>query len=121
MKIYRSRNGVVCGVCRGIAGYFDLSVFWIRTILVLLLLLTGLWPVAGIYLAAALIMKPGPVRPVHSEDEQGCFDTHGGSRRRALQSARSRYERLEGRIRRMEDEVTGREFGWKRKIRSSRS
>ena len=29
--LYRSRNGVILGVCRGIADYFDLSAFWIRT------------------------------------------------------------------------------------------
>ena len=28
--LYRSRNGVLLGVCRGIADYFDFSVFWIR-------------------------------------------------------------------------------------------
>ena len=30
--LYRSRDGMLAGVCRGIADYFDLSVFWLRAI-----------------------------------------------------------------------------------------
>ncbi|MCJ7776670.1 MAG: PspC domain-containing protein, partial [Desulfobulbaceae bacterium] len=30
--LYRSRNGIILGVCRGVAEYFDFSVFWARTI-----------------------------------------------------------------------------------------
>ncbi|HHP7233096.1 MAG TPA: PspC domain-containing protein, partial [Desulfobacterales bacterium] len=33
--LYRSRNGVILGVCRGIADHFDFSVFWIRLFAVL--------------------------------------------------------------------------------------
>ena len=28
--MYRSRSGVVSGVCRGLAEYYDFSVFWLR-------------------------------------------------------------------------------------------
>ena len=30
--LYRSRNGAILGVCRGLAEYFDFSVFWARAI-----------------------------------------------------------------------------------------
>ena len=43
--LYRSRQGVVFGVCRGLAEYFDFSVFWARAIALVLLFVTGLWPV----------------------------------------------------------------------------
>ena len=42
--LYRSRNGIIFGVCRGLAEYFDFSVFWVRMIAVILLFVTGLWP-----------------------------------------------------------------------------
>lgn len=58
--MYRSRNGMVAGVCRGIAEYFDVSVFWTRTIAVFMLLCTGLWPTLGLYFLAALIMRKEP-------------------------------------------------------------
>ena len=59
--LYRSRNGVVFGVCRGVADYFDVSVFWIRVIVVILFIFTGFWPIVGIYVLAALLMKSDPL------------------------------------------------------------
>jgi len=61
--VYRSRNGIILGVCRGIAEYFDFSVFWVRTITLLAFLFSGFWPVAVLYFVAALLMKPEPVHP----------------------------------------------------------
>jgi phage shock protein C len=39
--LYRSRNGAILGVCRGIAEHFDLSVFWVRFFTLLLFVFTG--------------------------------------------------------------------------------
>ncbi len=58
--LYRSRDGIVCGVCRGIAEYFDMSVFWTRALAVFLVLCTGLWPGVFAYFIAALLMKKDP-------------------------------------------------------------
>ena len=38
--LYRSRDGVILGVIRGLAEYFDFSVFWARVIAVVLLLVS---------------------------------------------------------------------------------
>ena len=84
--LYRSRNGAILGVCRGIAEYFDFSVFWARAIAVLLLLLTGFWPITGLYFLAALLMKPEPVIPIHSEREQEFYDSYVHSRKGAIAS-----------------------------------
>ena len=59
--LYRSRKGVLFGVCRGTAECFDISVFWTRVAAVIALIATGLWPIAGLYLLAALLMKPDPL------------------------------------------------------------
>lgn len=58
--LYRSRNGILLGVCRGVAEYFDFSVFWIRALAVILFIFTGFWPVVGLYILAALLMKSEP-------------------------------------------------------------
>lgn len=58
--LYRSRNGILFGVLAGLAERFDLSVFWMRVVALLMLLCTGLWPGVGLYLLAALLMKPAP-------------------------------------------------------------
>ena len=116
--LYRSRNGVVLGVCRGIADYLNLRVLWVRVVLLALLLISGIWPMAFIYLAASLLMKPEPVRPLETEEEREFYDTYPDSRARAVGRLKRRFQNLERRIRRMEDTVTAREFDWERKFQS---
>ncbi len=58
--LYRSRHGMIAGVCAGLAEYFDLSVFWARVAAVALLLCSGIWPVVIVYVIAALMMKKNP-------------------------------------------------------------
>ena len=114
--LYRSRNGVIFGVCRGLAEHFDFSVFWARAIAVIFLLFSGLWPAIGLYLIAALLMKPAPVIPINNEAEQEFYDSYTSSRHLAALRIKKRYENLENRIRRMEHIVTTREFGWDEKL-----
>jgi phage shock protein C len=114
--IYRSRNGVIFGVCRGLAEYFDFSVLWARVIAIIFLLVTGFWPAIGVYLTATLLMKPAPVIPIKTEDEQEFYDSYANSRHLAARRVKRRYENLERRIRRMEHIVTAREFDWEEKL-----
>ena len=116
--IYRARNGVFLGVCKGIADYFDLSVFWVRLALVIVFIFSGFWPVIGVYLVAAFFMKPKPVKPIESEEEREFYDSYVHSPKTAAQRLRKKFEELERRIRRMEDKVTGREYEWERRFRS---
>ena len=114
--LYRSRHGVLLGVCRGFAEFFDFSVAWTRAIAVGLLILTGFWPITGLYLLAALLMKPEPVIPLRSEDEQEFYDSYTGNRHRALKRLKHRFERLERRIQNMEHIVTAPEYDWDRRM-----
>lgn len=114
--LYRSRNGIIFGVCRGVAEYFDFSVFWARMIAVVLLFLTGLWPLVGIYIVAALLMKPEPVIPIETEAEKEFYDSYTHSRHGAAQRLKRRYQNLERRIRRMEHVVTTPEFNWEKRF-----
>lgn len=114
--LYRSRNGVIFGVCRGLADYFDFSAFWVRMVFVIILFISGIWPLAGIYILASLLMKPEPVRPIRSSDEQDFYDNYVHSKEGAVRRMKRRYDNIERRIRRMEDSVTAREFEWDRKM-----
>lgn len=114
--MYRSRDGVLLGVCKGVAEFYDLSLFWIRAILVLLFIFTGFWPVGIIYLAAALLMKPKPVIPLETDDDREFYDSYTRSRKAAATRLKRRYDNLERRIRRMEDRVTSREFDFEQKL-----
>ena len=114
--IYRSRNGVIFGVCRGLAEHFDFSILWARVIAIIFLLVTGFWPAIGIYLIVTLLMKPAPVIPIKTEAEQEFYDSYANSRHLAARRIKRRYENLERRIRRMEHIVTTREFDWDEKL-----
>lgn len=116
--LYRSREGSLLGVCKGIADYFDFSVFWIRMVAVICLIFTGLWPVTGLYFLAALLMKPEPVVPIETDGEEEIYDSYISSRTRAIRRLKRRYDALERRICRMEGTVTGREFDWERRLNS---
>jgi phage shock protein C len=114
--LYRSRNGIMLGVCRGIAEYFDFSVFWVRAIAVGLLIFSGFWPITVLYFIAALLMKPEPVMPIHTDEEQEFYESYVNSRKGAVDRIKRRYDNLERRIRRMEHTVTSREFDWDSKL-----
>ena len=114
--IYRSRSGAILGVCRGLAEHFDFSVFWVRTMAIIFLLISGFWPAIGLYLIAALLMKPAPVVPIKSDAEQEFYDSYTNSRHLAALRIKRRYENLENRIRRMEHIVTAREFDWDERL-----
>ena len=115
--VYRSRSGVIFGVCRGLAEHFDFSVLWARVIAVIFLFVSGFWPAIGLYLIATLIMKPAPVIPLKTEAEQEFYDSYTHSRRMAARRLKRRFENLERRLQRMEHIVTTREFDWDSKLK----
>ncbi len=115
-KIYRSRNGVILGVCRGLADYFGLSVFWIRFFTVILFFITGFWPTGVLYFVAAFILKPEPVVPLENTDEQEFYDSYLRSKEMATDRIKRRYGNLERRIQRLEHSVTTPEFEWESRL-----
>ena len=117
--LYRSRNGMLLGVCQGIADYLDISLFWTRMLTILFFLFSGLWPVGGLYLLAAMVMKPEPVVPFASAGEREFYDAYVNSRGLALHRLKRTFDHLDRRIQRMEDVVTKREYEWERRLHKS--
>ena len=113
--LYRSRDGMVLGVCKGFARYFDFSVKWTRIITFVLFLIGGFWPIGVVYLLAALLMKPEPVVPFRGDDERDFYEGYVNSRRATIRGIRNRFDNLNRRIHRMEDVVTSKEYQWDRK------
>ncbi|MGD9044464.1 MAG: PspC domain-containing protein [Desulfobacterales bacterium] len=114
--IYRSRSGMILGVCKGLAKHFDFSVFWTRVIALILLCVAGFFPAIGLYLLGALLMKPEPVIPVRNSAEKEFYDSYTYSRQGALQRLKRRYENLQRRIQRMEHIVTSAEYDWENRF-----
>jgi phage shock protein C len=116
--LYRSRTGLIVGVCKGVAQYFDFSVFWMRAIAVVLLLVSGIWPMLIVYIVAALLMKPEPVLPLETEEEQDFYNSYTTSRSMALRRLQRIYDHLDRRIQRLESTVTTREYDWERRFKA---
>ena len=110
--LYRSRDGMIFGVCKGIADYYGFSVFWIRFLVVAVTITTGLWPAIGLYIVAALVMKIEPVLPLETEDDEEFYHTYASSRAMALSRLKRTYENLDRRLQRLETTVTTREYDW---------
>jgi phage shock protein C len=99
-------------VCRGLADYFDLSAFWIRAIAVTLFIFTGFWPVVGIYLLAALLMKSEPATSAGTRSNRRTGCRYRCTRNDTAERLKQKWKHLEKRIRGMEDKVTSREYDW---------
>ncbi len=114
--LYRARDGVIFGVCKGVARHLDFPVFWMRVITVIACVLTGIWPILIAYIVGALVMKPEPVIPFESEDDQEFYNSYVSSRSMALGRLKRTFDNLDRRIRRMEDIVTARDYDWESRL-----
>ena len=115
--LYRSRRGMIFGVCAGLADYLNLKVLWVRIIAVIILIFTGIWPIVVIYLVAALIMNPEPVLPLETEEAQEFYNSYTSSRSLALHRLKRTFDNLDRRIQRIETAVTNKEYDWERRLR----
>jgi len=116
--LYRSRRGWIFGVCKGLADYADIPVFWIRLAALIALFFTGLMPLLLIYIVAAIFLKPAPVIEFTDDEDWNFYQAYTTDRKRALSRLKQRCEALDKRTRRMESIVTQREYDWDRRFQS---
>ncbi len=125
-RLYRSRRGMILGVCRGLADYFNVSVLGIRITAVILFIFTGFWPIGAIYLLAAFVMKPQP-RRIERPRESGTYrehydpftETETETRSTVLRQLKRTSDRLNQRVQNMEDIVISPEQDWDRRFKES--
>jgi phage shock protein C len=114
--LYRARDGVILGVCKGLAQYLEFSVFWMRVIALVLLFLSGIIPAVIFYFLAAILLKPAPAIPFSSYDDREFYNSYVSSRSMALHRLKKSFDNLDRRIRRMEDIVTAKDYDWDRRF-----
>jgi phage shock protein C len=117
-RLYRSRNGTFLGVVRGFADYFGFSAFWLRLGVFFLILFTGVWPGVALYFIAALVMKLEPVIEPRTDSEREFYEAYVNSRAMAMGRLKDKFNRLDERVKRMEDHVTSREYAWDKRLDS---
>ena len=116
--LYRSRDGLFFGVCKGLAKHLDFPVFWMRVLWVAVSLFTGVGILFGFiaYIVAAIVMKPEPVVPFASDSDREFYDSYVSSRAMAINRLKRTYENLDRRIQRIESIVTAPDFDWDRRL-----
>ena len=109
---------MMCGVCKGLAEYYSLDVFWMRVLTVVAAFFAGIWPAVIMYTIAVMVMKPEPVLPLESEEDEEFYHSYSGSRSMALHRLKRTFGNLDRRIQRLESAVTTRDYDWEERLNS---
>ena len=117
-------NGVVAGVCEGLAVHFDWNPRIVRVIAVLLLIFTGFWPTVIAYCLAWYIVDPvaGP-SPARNPAAGSAADPAPATGAATpapgvpMPELKSRFARLDDRLRQIEECVTDKEFELRRELK----
>ena len=117
--LYRSRNGMIFGVAKGLGRSANLPVWLVRLAFILFAILTQVVPTVLVYLLLAIVMRPAPVIEFTTAEEREFYNTYGDARRPALERMRGILGRLEKRVQRLENAVTDPEKDWERRFRNS--
>jgi phage shock protein C len=112
------QRGVVAGVCAGIAEYFGWSVKLLRAALVISVLL-GAGAMIIVYLILWYVMDPvdADAAPASGHDGGGSPGPSGSGRRPTMAEVQLRFERLDARLRGIEECVTDKEFELRRELK----
>jgi phage shock protein C len=114
-------RGVVAGVCAGIAEYFDWNVKVLRVLLVLAVIF-GAGTIIVVYLILWYVMDPIDAGTATAAGYGGGGGGGGGAggpaaRRPSMAEVAARFERLDARLRGIEECVTDKEFELKRELK----
>lgn len=111
-----TRQGWIAGVCAGLANHFDWNVKLVRVLFVLGLLFSGFFPVGLIYAVLWYLMDENDGRDIPSSRDAPLAPDAP-----AAGDPRARFERLEQRLRKMEECVASRDFELRRELRKLES
>jgi phage shock protein C len=113
-RLYRDpENGVLMGVCAGLADHFGISVVGVR-IAAFLGLIFFFVPVACAYLIMGFFLKPKPPGLYATEEEESFWRRTRVDPKRTVSDIQQRFREIERRIRNAEAYVTSSEFKLKR-------
>ena len=109
-RLYRSRNGEILGVCRGIAEWREFPVGSVRLGFILLAVLTAFMPVFLFYIVLGLVL---PLEPAGQEEERI-------RRNRREPDIEAEFNDLKSRVKNMEAERFDKERDWEERFRKGK-
>lgn len=128
------RDGYIAGVCAGIAAWMDWPVKWIRVLAVLTLIFGGGFPILLVYGVLWYLMDedsgPAPYKYDHDEPTSRESDYRPASRYReeaprprgaSMDDVKTRFARMEARLRGMEECVASNDFELRRELKKLES
>lgn len=102
-------RGIVAGVCAGVCEYFDWNVKLLRALLVVIFIFSGAFPILVIYAVLWYVMDPISAADVGH--------TPGAQRPASMGEVRDRFNRLDERLRNIEECVSDKEFDLRRELK----
>jgi len=118
--LYRANDGVVLGVCQGIANWRNIDVFWVRLAAIIVIFLSSIWLGVLAYIVVGLIMPKAPAMEISNDEEEEFYSSVAASRKHALRRLQRTFDELDRRTRRLEDSVTSTEFDWQKRLNSGK-
>lgn len=113
-KLYRSRRGMIFGVCQGIADWKGINAGYIRLTLVLLTVFTGFFPFGLLYIAAAFFM---PLERAFRERDTDYSRSHV---KREYYDLKQEFDDLASRFNSADKNAGSRERDWDSRFKNER-
>ena len=117
-RLYKDRkNGMIFGVCAGIANYYGWRPEAVRIALILSFFIAGPFSIIG-YFIAAWVIKDGAGAPIYENvEEERFWRTFSTRPRVTFSELKHRFRALDGRIADIESAVTSDEIRLRRAFR----
>lgn len=106
-RLYRSRHGMMLGVCQGIADWRGINAGYVRLTFVILTIFTGFFPFGLLYLLAAFFL---PVEPAYREKESHRW--YHSNVRKGFDDLRHEFDDMAARFNRMDRRNYSKERDW---------
>lgn len=115
-RLYRSRRGMIFGVCQGIADWRGINAGYVRLALVVLTVFTGFFPFGLLYLLAAFFL---PLEPSFHERENRSWYRSGV--RKGFDDLRQEFDDLSSRFNKMDRRSYSKERDWDDRFKDDRA
>ncbi len=108
-KLYRSKNGLIMGVCQGIADWIGINAGYVRLLIVILTVFTGFFPFGLLYIIAAFFLPSETA-------EKKRYSYYRSSVKKGFYDMKKEFNDLSERFNKMENNNTDKEKDWENRF-----